>query len=90
MDIKTEKDVNEMKATIKFENSYLDLLIDLIINNAELSYTKDSLRVGNDDTIMQVLKIIAEQKYENKLEDLINKDIEKNTLSVPKTDLDLR
>lgn len=57
------------------ENNYLDLLIDLIIDNAELSYHKDSLRIDNDDTIMQVLKIIAKQKYENRLEDLKNQTI---------------
>lgn len=61
------------------ENNYLDLLIDLIIDNAELSYHKDSLRIDNDDTIMQVLKIIAKQKYENKLEDLQNKETSKET-----------
>lgn len=61
------------------ENNYLDLLINLIIDNAELSYHKDSLRIDNDDTIMQVLKIIAKDKYENRLEDLKNQEINKET-----------
>ena len=52
---------------------YLDLLIDLIINNARLGYNeKDKLRIENDEAIMQVLKVIAKDKYENKLEDLLN------------------
>lgn len=56
------------------DTEYLDLLIELIIGNASLNYSKDDLRINNDDTIMQVLKIIAKEKYENRLEDLINKD----------------
>ena len=58
------------------EKDTLELLIDLIINNAELSYNGE-LRVGNDDTIMQVLKILAKDKYENRLEDLKNKEDKK-------------
>lgn len=56
------------------DTEYLDLLIELIIGNASLNYSKDDLRINNDDTIMQVLKVIAKEKYENRLEDLINKD----------------
>lgn len=59
------------------ENNYLDLLIDLIINNSRLNYDKNDLRIDNDDTIMQVLKIIAKNKYENRLEDLKNQKINK-------------
>lgn len=59
------------------DTSYLDLIIDLILNNAQLSYSdKNKLRLDNDDTIMQVLKVIAKDKYENRLEDLKNKEEE--------------
>lgn len=53
--------------------NYLDLLINLIIDNADLSYSNDKLRIDNDETIMQVIKVIAKDKYENRLEDLKNK-----------------
>lgn len=69
---------NEMKATIKFENNYLDLLIDLIINNSKLNYDKNDLRIYNEETIMQIIKIIAKDKYENRLEDLKNKETKKD------------
>lgn len=55
--------------------NYMDLLIDLIIDNSCLSYSdKDKLRIDNDDTIMQVIRIIAKDKYENRVEDLKNKN----------------
>ena len=57
------------------DTNYLDLLINIIIDNASLSYTDDKLRTDNDDTIMQVIRVIAKDKYENRLEDLKNKKI---------------
>lgn len=57
------------------DTNYLDLLINIIIDNANLSYTDDKLRIDNDDTIMQVIRVIAKDKYENRLEDLKNKKI---------------
>lgn len=57
------------------DTNYLDLLINIIIDNASLSYTDDKLRIDNDDTIMQVIRVIAKDKYGNRLEDLKNKKI---------------
>ena len=49
---------------------YLDLLIDLIINNAKMDYLDRDLRIDDDRAIIQVVKIIAKTKYEKKLSEL--------------------
>lgn len=52
------------------ENSYLDLLIDLIINNSRLDYNGKNLRIDEEKPVIEVIKIIAKEKYENKLKEL--------------------
>lgn len=53
---------------------YMDLLTELIINNTKLSYMdNDKLTIDNEAPILEVLKVIAKNKYENRIEDLKNK-----------------
>ena len=49
---------------------YLDLLIDLIINNAKMDYLDKDLMIDDDKAIIQVVKIIAKTKYDKKLNEL--------------------
>lgn len=49
---------------------YLDLLVDLIINNAKMDYLNKDLMIDDDKAIMQVVKIIAKTKYEKKLNEV--------------------
>lgn len=49
---------------------YLDLLIDLIINNAKMDYLDKDLMIDDDKAIIQVVKIIAKAKYDKKLNEL--------------------
>lgn len=49
---------------------YLDLLIDLIINNAKMDYFDKDLMIDDDKSIIQVVKIIAKTKYDKKLNEL--------------------
>ena len=65
------------------DTNYLELLIELIIGNASLNYSKDELRINNDETIMQILKVIAKDKYENKLEDLQAKENNREAVQCP-------
>lgn len=48
----------------------LDALIHLIIDNADLSYTKKDLRISNETTIMQFIKYLNSKLYNEKLEEL--------------------
>ena len=46
----------------------LDTLVHLIIDNAELNYSKDELRITNETTLLQFIKYIYPNTYKNKLE----------------------
>lgn len=48
----------------------LNALIHLIIDNADLSYTKVDLRISNETTILQFIKYINPKMYNEKLEEL--------------------
>lgn len=48
----------------------LDALIHLIIDNADLSYTKKDLRISNETTIMQFIKYLNPKLYNEKLEEV--------------------
>lgn len=49
----------------------LDLLINVIINNTRLSYADENkLMLDEDKAVMEIIKVIASRKYENRLEDL--------------------
>lgn len=50
-----------------------DFLIELILNNTELNYDKDKLRMGNDTAILESIKVLAKDKYESRLKELQEK-----------------
>lgn len=64
-----ENNYIELLKTI-MDNNYLDLIIDLIINNTRLDYDGKDLRIDEEKPVMEVIKIIAKEKYENKLKEL--------------------
>lgn len=62
-----------MKLAIDKNN--LDTLIHLIIDNSELNYNGESLRIGNESTIVQFIKYLNPVAYENKLKELKKENI---------------
>ncbi|MBQ3298604.1 MAG: hypothetical protein IJA94_06670 [Bacilli bacterium] len=52
----------------------LDALIHLIIDNADLSYSKNDLRISNETTIVQFIKYVNPKLYNEKLEELKKED----------------
>jgi hypothetical protein len=53
------------------ETNYLDLIIDLIINNTNLSYgDKEKLRISDDTSILEVIKVIAKDRYDKRVIEL--------------------
>lgn len=55
---------------LAIDKNNLETLIHLIIDNAELNYTKDDLRIANESTILQFIKYLYPDTYKNKLEEL--------------------
>ena len=60
---------------LAMDKNNLEALIRLIIDNAELSYNKKDLRIGNETTILQFIKYLRTGAYESKLEELKKEDI---------------
>lgn len=47
-----------------------NILVNMLIDGAELDYTGKALRVGNDEAIMEFVKAIYPTNYRRKLEGL--------------------
>lgn len=53
----------------------VQLLIELILNNTRLNYDKNDLRIDDDTAIIQVVKILAKEKYQNRFQELQEKEV---------------
>lgn len=63
---------NEYEYVLKLaiDKSNLDALVHLIIDNAELNYKGDDLRISNDTSILQFVKYLYPNTYLTKLQKL--------------------
>lgn len=52
------------------EYNYLELLIDLILNNTRIDYLDKELMIDDDKAVMGVIKVIAKHKYNERLKEL--------------------
>ena len=71
-DIKNITEVLKKHYTITEER--LTILLDLIFNNTGLSYTKNELRIKDDTAILQFIKAIYPDRYEEELYELQNEN----------------
>lgn len=53
----------------------LDALVHLIIDNADLNYSGEDLRITNTETVLQFIKYLYPKTYKEKLEELKKEDI---------------
>lgn len=60
---------------LAIDKSNLEALVHLIIDNAELSYNGKDLRITNESTILQFVKYLYPNTYQDKLEELKKEDI---------------
>lgn len=63
------KDMKEM-AELFIDRTNLDTLVNLIVDNADLNYTGERLRITNEETIVQFIKCIYPNTYQDKLRQL--------------------
>ena len=57
------------------DTNYLDLIIDIIINNTKLSYCdKNKLTIDNESPVLEVIKVIAHERYELRVNELNQKE----------------
>lgn len=65
-------DLNEYKLLIQ-KSVLLDMLTDVVYQNATLSWDKKRINV-DDDKVMSIMKLIEPQRYAEELERLIEED----------------
>ena len=59
--------------TLIINNYSLDIIIHLIIDNAELNQSGKDLIITNEQTILQFIKYLYPHNYDNKLKELTKK-----------------
>ena len=67
--------MNENLTELIIDKNNLDAIIHLIIDNAELSYSGDDLRISNMETVLQFIKYLYPKTYNEKLENLKKENI---------------
>ena len=60
---------------LAIDKNNLDALVHLIIDNADLNYNGDDLRIANAETLLQFVKFLYPNTYNDKLEELKKEDI---------------
>lgn len=60
---------------LAIDKSNLETLVHLIIDNAELNYTGEDLRITNQETVLQFIKYLYSNTYKDRLEELKKEDI---------------
>lgn len=60
---------------LAIDKNNLDALVHLIVDNAELNYTGEDLRITNHETVLQFIKYLYPNTYKDKLEELKKEDI---------------
>lgn len=63
---------NEFEYVLKLaiDKGNLDALVHLIIDNAELNYKGDDLRISNETSILQFVKYLYPNTYLDKIKEL--------------------
>lgn len=69
------KDDFEYVLKLAIDKSNLDVLVHLIIDNAELNYSGEDLRITNQETVLQFIKYLYSNTYKDRLEELKKEDI---------------
>lgn len=65
----------QMMMELAVDKNNLDALVHLIIDNADLNYSGEDLRIVNAETVLQFIKYIYPKTYKEKLEELKKEDI---------------
>lgn len=60
---------------LAIDKNNLDILVNLIIDNATLNYKGNDLRISNEETVLQFIKYLYPTIYKNKLEELSKQNI---------------
>lgn len=54
-----------------------ETIIDIILANTDLNYSKTDLRIKNDIGVMSLISVFAEKKYKERFKTLYEEELEK-------------
>lgn len=60
---------------LAIDKNNLEALVHLIVDNAELNYKGEDLRITNESTVLQFIKYLYPNTYKDKLAELKKEDI---------------
>lgn len=60
---------------LAMDRNSLEALVHLIIDNADLNYSGEDLRIANTETVLQFIKYLYPKTYKDRLEQLKKDDI---------------
>lgn len=63
-------DTKDEISELKIKETKLNVLASIILNNARLDYSGDSLRIENESAIFEYLRVIYPSYYKSKLDEL--------------------
>ena len=69
-DIMSENYMIERLAEAKLESKIMTALIDTILDNSSLAYSKDELRLESDSEMFAIIKAFFSDEYDNRLTQL--------------------
>ena len=61
-----DKEIMELLINLKIDEKTLQLLIDIILDNARLAYDNESLVINNDSAVFAVIKAFRPDEYNNR------------------------
>lgn len=70
----------KMLMELAIDKNNLDALVHLIIDNADLNYNGDDLRIANAETVLQFIKYLYPKTYKDKLEELTKEELTKEDI----------
>lgn len=60
---------------LAMDRNNLEALVHLIIDNADLNYSGEDLKIANTETVLQFIKYLYPKTYKDRLEQLKKDDI---------------
>lgn len=69
-----DKELMELIVNLKIEAKSFTMLVDTILDNCDLGYGGDTLKIDSERSILAVVKALAPDEYNNRLNELKEED----------------
>lgn len=69
-----DKELLDLLVNLKIEAKSFTMLVDTILDNCDLGYGGDTLKIDSERSILAVVKALAPDEYNNRLSELKEED----------------